>query len=143
MEDQTLPAWGQTLYSGAAGQGGRAACPRPCKGPRRARTPPGRRRAVRHTASRRVSEPAGPRLRRPKTSCDQSESRLCTLQPMRPAHLMRESAILATILMSMKSGLPCDDDDDCLRADDDLVEDDPPAASGSIIKASFSEFSSR
>ena len=56
---------------------------------------------------------------------------------------MRDSAILATILMSMKSGLPCDDEDDCLREDDDLVEDDPPTASGSISKASVSDFSSR
>ena len=59
---------------------------------------------------------------------------------------MRESAILATILMSMKSGLPCDDDEeeeDCLRDEEDLAEEGPPPASGSIIKASFSDSSSR
>ena len=63
---------------------------------------------------------------------------------MAASDLIRERAILATILMSIKSGLPCDedDDDDCLR-DDDLVEEDPPPASGSIIKASFSDSSSR
>ena len=65
---------------------------------------------------------------------------------MAAADLIRERAILATILMSIKSALPCDDDeeDDCLRDDDDLAEDDPPPpASGSIIKASFSDSSSR
>ena len=58
---------------------------------------------------------------------------------------MRDRAILATILMSMKSGLPCDDDeeDDCLRDEEDLAEEGPPPASGSIIKASFSDSSSR
>ena len=59
---------------------------------------------------------------------------------------MRDRAILATILMSMKSGLPCDDEEeeeDCLRDEEDLAEEGPPPASGSIIKASFSDSSSR